>query len=215
MYSVLKDIRQRSLKGIALRWYWVVRLCKVRWNRLVLNLAKVLARPILRGYHYLVRTSLAVLALSWLAVLCPLPVHAQSTRGASLTLRVAPECSIGIVSVLPGSPNGQIVTFNYKLRTAGAGGNGQITLRFTTASPANYSAESTVEYQTTLTGPGTPSSSTIPTASALNSGIVIAQFGSQAHSSREGAIGTVQFTIAPPPEPPFGPLRPSFSMSCQ
>jgi hypothetical protein len=152
--------------------------------------------------------------LSCLAVLCPFSVQAQSSRGANLTLRVAPECSIGIVSVLPGSPNSRTVTFNYKLRTAVTGGNGQITLRFTTASAANYSTASTVEYQTTLTGPGTPTSGTMPTATALNSGVVIAQFGAQAHSIRAGDIGTVQFTVNPPPELPFEPLRPSFSVSC-
>jgi len=144
-----------------------------------------------------------------------LPVQAQSQRGTTLLLNVAPECSIEIVSRSPGSSNSQTVTFNYKLRTAGAVGEGQITLRFTTASPTIYPDASNVDYQTVLAGPGTASSGTTLAANALNSGIVIARFGPEAHSSRVGATGTVQFTVNPPAGLPFEPLRPSFSISCQ
>jgi hypothetical protein len=162
-----------------------------------------------------VRTQFSVLALCFLALLCTLPVGAQSSHGTTLTLTVAPECSIGIVSLSLGSSNSQTVTFNYKLRTAGAGGQGQITLRFTTAGATIYPDGSEVDYETSLAGPGTPSSGTIPTANALISGIVIARFGPEAHSSHNGATGTVQIKENPAPLLPFKPLRPSFSISCQ
>jgi len=148
-------------------------------------------------------------------LLSTLSVQAQSSRGTALALTVAPECSIGIVSQSATGPNSQIVTFNYKLRSAGAGGQGQITLRFTAAIPANYADGSTVDYQTFLAGPGTASSGAIPAADALNSGIVIAQFGPEAHSSRSGATGTVQFTVNGPPGSPFEALAPVFFIGCR
>lgn len=148
-------------------------------------------------------------------LLCTLPIHAQSSHGTTLALTVAPECSIGIVSLSPGGTNSQTVTFNYKLRTSGAGGQGQITLRFTAASPTTDPNGSTVDFQTSLDGPGTASSGNAPAASALNSGIVIARFGPEAHSSRSGATGTVQFTFNTPPGLPLELLGPSFAISCQ
>jgi len=156
-----------------------------------------------------------VLVLCCSELLCTLPVQAQSSRGTTLALSVLPECSIGIVSLSPGAPNSQTVTFNYKLRTAGAGGQGQITLRFTAASPTNDPNGSRVDFMTSLAGPGTPSSGSTSTTNALNSGIVIARFGPEAHSSRAGATGTVQFTVNPPAGLPVEWLRPSFSISCQ
>ena|SRR6266566_2600963 len=161
------------------------------------------------------RILFSMLALCCSALLGALPVHAQSLRGTTLALTVAPECSIEIVSLPPAGSNGQTVTFNYKLRTSGAGGQGQITLRFIAASPANYPEDSNVDYQTTLAGPGTASSGTTPAANALSAGIVIARFGPEAHSSRAGATGTAQFTVNPPAGLPSEPLRPSFSISCQ
>jgi hypothetical protein len=158
---------------------------------------------------------LSVLVLCCSELLGTLPVQAQSSRGTTLALSVLPECSIGIVSLSPGAPNSKTVTFNYKLRTAGAGGQGQITLRFTAVSPTNYPYGSNVDFQTVLAGPGTASSGTTPAANALNSGIVIARFGPEAHSSRAGATGTVQFTVNPPPGLPFELLRPSVSIGCQ
>lgn len=143
------------------------------------------------------------------ALLCALPAIAQSSRGTTLALTIAPECSIGIIALSPAGPNSQTVTFSYRLRTSGAGGQGQITMRFTAPGLANGG---NVDYQTALSGPGTPSSGTNLAASALTSGIVIARFGPEAHSSRTGATGTVQFTV----NPPAGlPLQPSFSISCQ
>src|SRR6266566_9702668 len=126
------------------------------------------------------RILFSMLALCCSALLGALPVHAQSLRGTTLALTVAPECSIEIVSLPPAGSNSQTVTFNYKLRTSGAGGQGQITLRFTAASPTNYSDGGNVDYQTVLAGPGTPLSGTTSAASALNSGIVIARFGPEA-----------------------------------
>ena len=161
------------------------------------------------------RTQFSVLVLFCSALLHTLPLQGQSSRGTTLALTVAPECSIGMVSLSPGAPNSQTVTFNYKLRTAGAGGKGEITLRFATASPTNYPNHSRVDFQTNLDGPGTPSSGSTGAANALNSGIVIARFGPQTHSSRAGATGTVQFAVTPPPILPFEPLQPSFSISCQ
>jgi hypothetical protein len=154
-----------------------------------------------------VRTYLSVLVLFAPSLFCGLPIQAQSSRGTTFVLTVAPECSIGIVSVAPGPPTSQVVTFNYKLRTADSGGQGQILLRFTSIA-GNPPSGGTLDYQTSLAGPGTPSSGTIPTPDALNSGIVIARFGPQAHSTRAGAIGTVQFTVS-------DPLRPALSISCR
>jgi hypothetical protein len=128
-------------------------------------------------------------------------------RGTTLALRVAPECSIAIVSVAPGVPNSQTVTFNYKLRTADTG-RGQITLRFMAAPGGNFTSGDTLDYQTSLAGPGTPSSGSVTAQDALNSGIVIARFEPQAHSTRAGAVGTVQFNTSEP-------IRPSLSISCQ
>jgi hypothetical protein len=153
-----------------------------------------------------VRTSLSLPVLFGLSLFCSLQMQGQSSRGTTLVLTVAPECSIGIVSVAPGGPNSQIVTFNYKLRTADTGG-GQIMLRFTSVA-GNLPSGGTLDYQTSLAGPGTPSSGAVATPDALNTGIVIAHFGPQAHSTRAGAVGTVQFTSS-------DPLRPALSISCR
>jgi hypothetical protein len=155
-----------------------------------------------------VRTYLSVLVLVGPSLFCSLPLQGQSSRGTTLVLTVAPECSIGIVSVAPGGPNSQIVTFNYKLRTADSGGQGQIMLRFTASGTGNLPNGGTLDYQTSLAGPGTPSSGTAAFPDALNSGIVIARFGQQAHSTRAGAVGTVQFTTS-------DSLRPALSISCR
>lgn len=148
-------------------------------------------------------------------LLCTLPVQAQSSRGTTLALSIAPECSIGIVSLAPATPNSQTLTFRYKLRTSAAGGEGQIKLRFTAASAADSLEGSNVHYLTTLAGPGTVTSGSTPAADALTSGIVLARFGPRAYSSRAGDSGTVQFTIDKPPGVLFELLGPSFSISCQ
>ena len=140
-------------------------------------------------------------------MLCMLPVHGQSTSGTTLALTVAPECSVAIISLAPGAPNSQTVTFNYKLRTSDTG-QGQIILRFIASPAANFTSSDRLDYQTSLAGPGTPSSGSAATQDVLNSGIVIARFGPQAHSARAGAVGTVQFTASEP-------LRPSLSINCQ
>jgi hypothetical protein len=155
-----------------------------------------------------VRTLLFTLVLGCWAI------QAQPSRGTTLALTVKPECTIGTVSQSQADPNSEIVTFNYKIRTAGAGGQGRIMLRFTIASPPNYPAGSKIEYQITLGGPGTPSSGVTTPEDILNSGIVVAQFGSEAHSSRAGDLGTVQLKLNPPSALPFE-LQPSFSISCQ
>jgi hypothetical protein len=148
------------------------------------------------------------MVLACAAALCVSRMQGQSSRGTSLALTVAPECSIGVVSVATGAPNSQTIKFNYKLRTSDTGGQGQIMLRLTTSGIANVPSSSTLDYQASLAGPGTPSSGSAATQEALNSGIVIARFGPQAHSTRSGAVGTVQLTVTEP-------LRPSLSISCQ
>jgi hypothetical protein len=148
-------------------------------------------------------------------LLCTWSVQAQSSRGATLALSIAPECSIGIVSLSPAAPNSQTLTFRYKLRTSAAAGQGQIKLRFTAASPADSLEDSNVHYLTTLAGPGTVASGSTPATDALTSGMVIARFGPRAYSSRAGDAGTVQFTIDTPPGVLFELLGPSFSISCQ
>jgi hypothetical protein len=154
-----------------------------------------------------------MLLLCCCALVCPFSVEAQSSRGTTLALTVKPECSIGTVSQSQADTNSEIVTFNYKIRTAGAGGQGRITLRLTAASPANYPAGSKFEYQIALDGAGTPTSGVATPEDILNSGIVIAQFGPQAHSTRAGDTGTVQLKLNPPS--PFGLLQPSISITCQ
>ena len=64
-------------------------------------------------------------------------------------------------------------------------------------------------FQTQLEGPG----ATLSGSNAVTSGIVIARFGSQASSSRTGATGKVQFSVAP--AVPSGLLQPVLSISCQ
>jgi len=148
-------------------------------------------------------------------LLCTWSVQGQSSRGTTLALSIAPECSIGIVSLSPAAPNSQTLTFRYKLRTSAAAGQGQIKLRFTAASPADSLEDSNVHYLTTLAGPGTVASGSTPATDALTSGMVIARFGPRAYSSRAGDAGTVQFTIDTPPGVLFELLGPSFSISCQ
>jgi len=148
------------------------------------------------------------MALAGAALLVVMPVQGQSLGGTSFALTVAPECSIGVVSVATGAANSQTVTFNYKLRTSDSGGQGQIMLRLTPSGIVNVPSSGTLDYQATLAGPGTPSSGSAATQEALTSGIVIARFGPQAHSTRSGAVGTVQLTVSEP-------LRPSLSISCQ
>ena len=123
-------------------------------------------------------------------------VMAQSNGRTALAVVVAPECAIGVTAQSQTGPNTQTIAFSYKLRTSAIGGQGQITLRL--------SGAGTVDYQTTLAGPGTPASGT----AAQNTGIVIARFGPQTHSSRAGATGTVQITAA-------GPSGPALSIGCQ
>jgi hypothetical protein len=151
-----------------------------------------------------------MLVLCCWGMLCPFSAQAQPSRGTTLALTVGPECAIGIVSQSQGDANSKTVTFNYKIRTAGAGGQGRITLRLT-----NYPAGSKVEYRTMLGGPGTPAAGVTTSESALNSGIVIAEFGPQTHSSRAGDSGTVQLTVDAPSTLLPEQLQPSLSISCQ
>src|SRR5258707_419952 len=125
------------------------------------TIAKVFARAKIRRYHEVVR-SYSVL-ICCLALLCTLPVRGQSIRGTSLGFRVAPECSIGFVSLGPGVPKTQTLTFNYKLRTSDTGGQGQIILRFMSSPAGNFVGADTLDYQTSLAGPGTPSSGSVAT----------------------------------------------------
>ena len=110
-----------------------------------------------------------------------LPVGAQPGGRTALAVVVRPECGVNIVSQVAGPENAQTVTFNYKLRTSAGGGKGQILLR--------VSGAGAMEYRTTLTGPGVALSGA---ADGGNAGLVIAQFGPGAHTSRAGATGTVQ-----------------------
>jgi hypothetical protein len=148
-------------------------------------------------------------------LLCTWSVQGQSSRGTTLALSIAPECSIGIVSLSPAVPNSHTLSFRYTVRTSVAGGQGQIRLRFTAASPTDSLEGSNVDYRTTLAGPGTGASGSNPAADALTSGIIIARFGPRASSSRAGDAGTVQFTVNTPPGVLLELLEPSFSITCQ
>lgn len=145
---------------------------------------------------------------------------AQTSRATNLLVNVSPQCAVTLVSLSPGiaGPPGQTATqtlsFTYKVRTATSGGHGQIVLGFTAPSK-NFPNGSKVDYQTTLNGPGTPASGSVPTTNAVSAGIVVATFGTQASSSKAGALGTVRYTVNPPPSSSFGPLNPGLSMSCQ
>jgi hypothetical protein len=151
----------------------------------------------------------SVLIWCFPALLCTLPVRGQPIRVATLAIRVAPECSIEVVSLASaGIPDTKTLNFNYKLRTSDTGGQGQIVLRFIATPGGNFTSGDTLDYQTSLAGPGTPSSGSAAAQDVLNSGIVIARFGPQAHSSRTGAVGIVQFTTSEA-------LRPLLSISCR
>ena len=156
-----------------------------------------------------------MLGLLFSVLLCRLSARAQSSGSTTLALAVAPQCSVTIVAQSPSgldSTTPQVLTFLYKVRTATIGGQGQITLHFTTAGSKNLPTGSTVDYQTQTSAPGTAISGSIPISDALVSGIVIAKFGAHAHSTRAGATGTVQFTGNPSPAEP---LQPSLSIRCQ
>jgi len=131
--------------------------------------------------------------------LTPAAFAASSAASGTLAITVLPQCSLSIVS-----QNAQTVTFLYKVRTSVATGQGQIVVRFTTASPAGSLEGSTVDYQVQLDGPGTALSGSAP----LSSGVVIVRFGPQAGSSRAGSTGTLQFSA------PL-PLVATLSIACQ
>lgn len=173
-----------------------------------------------KRYDDNVRRALLFVLVCWVTRLGTPSALAQ-TRATSLVVSVAPQCAVTFLSLSPGNsgPPGQTqtqtLTFNYKVRTATSGGHGQVVLQLSTTGPKNFSNGSKVDYQTTLNGPGTPSSGSVSTTTAVNSGIVIATFGAQASSNKSGATGTVVYSVNPPPSSSFGPLNPGLSISCQ
>ena len=170
-----------------------------------------------RGYDNHVRRAFF---LVWVSGIGILPVAAQTSKATSLIVNVAPQCAVTLVSLSPGisGPPGQTarqtLNFTYKVRTAASGGHGQIVLSFTSGSK-DFPNGSKVDYQTTLSGPGTPASGSVSTPNAVSSGIVVATFGTQASSNKSGATGTIVYTVNPPPSSSFGPLTPGLSIGCQ
>ena len=150
-------------------------------------------------------------------LLCGASTHAQSSRSVALQVTIAPECAVGVVALVnqgsPGDATTQTLSFNYKVRTAASGGQGQILLRFASIGSESYPKGGSVDYQTQLEGPGVPLSGSTTFSNAVTSGIVIARLGSQASSIRTGATGKVQFSVAP--AVPSGLLQPVLSISCQ
>ena len=118
---------------------------------------------------------------------------------AVLALEVRSECALSVVSQAPTADGFLTITFNYRLRTSSPQGRGQITL----ITPATAD----IPFQTRLQGPGTPISGTASAATASGPGIVIAQFGAEANSLRNGATGSVQLPVS------TGPA--TLSISCQ
>ena len=183
-----------------------------RISRAVLRAALSICTFELRLYAYLVQRRLSIALLCCLAEICTVDLQGQHSSETDLRLAVAPECSIDMVSVLPGTSNEQTATFRYQLRTTAAG-DGEIRIRLTPSGDKTYPTGSEVVYRTTLVGPGSPSSGAIALATALDSGIVIARFDSDAHSSR-GARGSVQLALDKPVVALDLP-RPLFSITCR
>ena len=177
-------------------------------------------RPLAESYSGVIITTVRLryfvpVLCCWVRLLTPSAQAAQASGSTTLALVVAPQCEITIVSQSPGSPGTpQVLTFLYKVRTATVGGQGQITLKFTTADSNNLLQGAVVEYQTETSGPGTAMSGAIPTSNALVNGVAIMRFGAHASSIRGGATGTLRFTVTQPGSPSQA-LRPLLSISCQ
>ncbi|MBI4907481.1 MAG: hypothetical protein HY820_27900 [Acidobacteria bacterium] len=148
-------------------------------------------------------------AFAWL-LLSAAALHSQSSRPSTvLALTVAPECSI---ESQPASAfdSAQVLTFRYKIRTAATDGQGRIVLRL--ASSGDYPGEAKVEFQTQAGSPATPLANSRSLAEAVQTGIVIATFGPQASSAKQGTPGSVHIRVV---GVPAGSLQPSVSISCR
>ena len=146
-----------------------------------------------------------------------LPTFASgiSTGSTALSLVIGPECSLTALSITPGSnaQKTQVLTFNYKVRTASTGGHGQVLVKFSGSN--TFPNGSKVVYQTSLTGPGIAVSGNASIANAMNNGVVVATFGNHTSSTRTGGTGTVEFSVTPTPPSSYGPLSVIPSISCQ
>lgn len=130
------------------------------------------------------------------------PLYGQSAGRTALAVVVGPECGLSVVTQVQGAAGTETTTFQYKLRTSTVGGQGQIVLRL------SGMGAGVVDYRTTLAGPGVAMAGR---AAAGSDGIVIAQFGTETHTSRAGATGTVQITADPAGAAPRAMLQ----ISCQ
>jgi len=135
-------------------------------------------------------------------LLAVVPLYGQGTGRTALAVVVRPECGLSVVTQAQEAPGTETITFQYKLRTSTIGGQGQILMRLSGLGAGM------VEYRTTLAGPGVAMAGHVAAGIA---GIVIAEFGTETHTSRAGATGTVRITA----DPAGGALRPVLQISCQ
>src|SRR5947209_512995 len=90
--------------------------------------------------------------------LCVASARAES-RAHTILVNVSAECALQIVGAssenptTDGAATTQTIAFRYKVRTGAARGQGRIVLQF--SGSEDYPANSRVDYQTDLVGPGT------------------------------------------------------------
>jgi len=147
-----------------------------------------------------------LLALLVVLALTSVPVRTQSASQTTLLLRIGPECSIvNSTNISIGQDDAVlqgVTQFRYKLRTSGLGG-AAIQLRLNRPG-AKFT------YSVHLPA-GAPSSGsqTIPESGILT----VANFGPDAHSSKDGDLGTLSWSL--PNEPGEGVPPLVFSITCR
>jgi hypothetical protein len=131
---------------------------------------------------------------------------AAEVRTTVLVVNVSPACAISVVSSRVSSDgvnnvsSGEIL-FRYSIRTSRSGGGGSIKL-------LALDSGRPVSISTQLSG----AAAGVPLAQTLTSGesLVVARFGTNAHSSDAGESGVISWTAAGASPPEF-----SLSVDCQ
>jgi len=129
-----------------------------------------------------------------LTLCCWVPLHAQQFGATTLQVQVIPQCSLSILNsrVTGVDPDGVTgtITFTYKLRTGRLAGSGAIELALAGDSSLEGAA---LTYASTLPGAGVSRSGTEALSSTPRAQVAV--FGANAHSSREGNTGSINWTL--------------------
>jgi hypothetical protein len=129
-----------------------------------------------------------------LTLCCWAPLHAQQSATTTLQVPVTPQCSLSILNSSVTGVDGEgvtgTITFTYTLRTGRLAGSGAIELALAGDSSLEGAA---LTYASALPAAGVSRSGTEVLSSARRTQVAV--FGANAHSSREGNTGSVNWTL--------------------